>query len=55
MKQGETYVTILDEPGVYVYICELHPPRHGAIFGAPPGTKLVGGGGRGMQGTIIVE
>lgn len=55
MSQGETFVTTFDEPGVYVYICELHPPRVGAILGAPEGAKLVSGGGRGMQGTVIVE
>lgn len=55
LDRGETVVLTFDEPGVYAYICELHPPRLGAIFGAPEGAKLVGGGGRGMQGTIIVE
>ena len=55
LNMGETWVTTFDEPGVYVYICELHPPRHASFYGAPEGTALVGGGGIGMQGTIIVE
>ena len=55
LQKGEPWVTTFDEPGVYVYICELHPPRPGSILGASEGTKLVGGGGRGMKGTIIVE
>ena len=56
MAKGDIYVTSFDEPGVYVYFCELHPPRQAAIPGAPAGEKLVlGGGGVGMQGTIIVE
>ncbi len=55
MDEDDTFVATFDEPGVYVYICELHPPRHGAIAGAPEGAKLVGGGGKGMQGTVIVE
>ena len=54
MAQGDTFTMTFDEPGVYVYICELHPPRHG-IGLAPAGVKLVGGGGGGMQSTIIVE
>lgn len=55
MAQGDTFVMTFDKPGVYLYICELHPPRHGALFRAPEGAKLVGGGGHGMQGTIVVE
>ena len=56
LGKGETWVTTFDEPGVYVYICKLHPPRQATFYGAPEGTALVGGGGGiGMQGTIIVE
>ena len=58
MAQGDTFVATFDEPGVYVYICELHPPGPSARFRAAEGVKLVGGGGshgKGMQGTIIVE
>ena len=55
LNKGETWVTTFDEPGVYVYICELHPPRHASFYGAEEGVELVGGGGIGMQGTIIVE
>lgn len=54
LAQGEGVVMIFDEPGTYEYICALHPPAV-AFFGAPDGTPLVGGGGHGMQGTIIVE
>ena len=56
MAQGDVFVSTFDEPGVYVYFCELHPPRRTGIAGASGGDKLVlGGGGIGMQGTIIVE
>ncbi len=56
LAQGDVFSTTFDEPGVYVYICELHPPRQVGIAGASGGDKLVfGGGGRGMQGKIIVE
>lgn len=56
MAQGDVFMTTFDEPGVYVYICELHPPRQAGIAGASGGDKLVlGGGGHGMQGRIIVE
>ena len=56
MAEGDVFTATFDEPGVYVYICELHPPRQAGIAGASGGDKLVvGGGGRGMQGTIIVE
>ena len=56
MAEGDIYLTSFNEPGVYVYFCELHPPRQAAISGATAGEKLVlGGGGVGMQGTIIVE
>lgn len=54
MSQGETFVTTFDEPGVYTYICELHPPALGTIPRVP-GEKLVAGGSGGMKGTIIVE
>ena len=56
MAQGDVFSATFDGPGVYVYFCELHPPRHAGIAGASGGDKLVlGGGGIGMQGTIIVE
>ena len=56
MAQGAVFQVTFDEPGVYVYYCELHPPRQAGIVGASGGDKLVlGGGGSGMQGKIIVE
>ena len=56
MAQGDVFQVTFDEPGVYVYYCELHPPRQAGIAGASGGDKLVvGGGGHGMQGRIIVE
>ena len=56
MAQGDVFSRTFDEPGVYVYYCELHPPRQAGIAGASGGDKLVaGGGGSGMQGRIIVE
>ncbi len=56
MARGDVFSATFDEPGVYVYICELHPPRQVGIAGASGGDKLVlGGGGHGMQGKIIVE
>ena len=56
MARGDVFSTTFDEPGVYVYYCELHPPRQAGIAGASGGDKLVlGGGGSGMQGRIIVE
>jgi plastocyanin len=55
MDQGETFVLTFDEPGVYEYICALHPPRLGLQFAAPDGEKLAGGGGHGMRGSVIVE
>ncbi len=56
MAEGDVFTATFDEPGVYVYICELHPPRQAGIAGASGGDKLVlGGGGHGMQGKIIVE
>ena len=55
MNMGDTFTKTFDEPGTYVYICTLHPPQQGVIFGAPDGIKLVGGGGHGMQGIVIVE
>ncbi len=56
MARGAVFSETFDEPGVYVYICELHPPRQAGIAGASGGDKLVfGGGGPGMQGNIIVE
>jgi plastocyanin len=55
MDQGETFVLTFDEPGVYEYICALHPPRLGLQFAAPAGEALAGGGGHGMRGTVIVE
>ena len=54
LPHGEGVVMIFSKPGTYPYICLLHPPA-GAIAGAPAGAKLAGGGGRPMQGTIIVE
>ena len=55
MEWGDTFSTTFDEPGVYVYICTLHPPRQGISFAPPAGEELAGGGGQGMQGTVIVE
>ena len=55
MEWGDTFSMTFDEPGVYVYICTLHPPRQGISFAPPPGEELAGGGGQGMQGTVIVE
>ena len=56
MAQGDVFTATFDEPGVYEYICELHPPRQAGIAGASGGDKLVlGGGGHGMQGRIVVE
>ncbi len=56
LARGDVFYATFDEPGVYGYICELHPPRQAGIAGAPGGDKLVvGGGGYGMQGRIIVE
>jgi plastocyanin len=53
LAQGDGVVMVFDEPGTYQYICLLHPPVN-AIAGAPEGVKLAGGG-RPMQGTVIVE
>lgn len=56
MAQGDVFAVTFEEPGVYVYYCELHPPRQAGIAGASGGEKLVvGGGGPGMEGRIIVE
>jgi plastocyanin len=55
LAAGEIALIGFDEPGVYSYICTLHPPASAAIFGASDGTLLAGGGRGGMQGTIIVE
>ena len=56
LERNETYALEFDEPGVYKYICTLHPPASALRFGAPPGSELVaGGGGRPMEGTIIVQ
>ncbi len=55
MELGDTFSMTFDEPGVYVYICTLHPPRQGISFAPPAGEELAGGGGLGMQGTVIVE
>jgi plastocyanin len=56
LKTGETAVMTFQQPGVYAYICALHPPMRAGIAGAADGEKLVaGGGGHGMKGTIIVE
>ena len=55
MEMGDTFSMTFDEPGVYVYICTLHPPRQGISFAPPAGEELAGGGGLGMQGTVIVE
>jgi len=54
LMTGDTVVMTFAEPGVYEYICALHPP-HLSVPPHAPGAKLVGGGGRPMQGTIIVE
>ena len=53
MGQGATFARSFDEPGVYTYICTLHPPHRSAIAGGS--AELVSGGGGGMQGTVIVE
>ena len=56
MAQRDVFSATFDAPGVYSYFCELRPPRHAGIASASGGDKLVlGGGGIGMQGTIIVE
>ena len=55
LEMGQIFSKTFDDPGTYVYICTLHPPTSAAFFGAPEGTKLAGGGGHGMKGTIVVE
>ena len=55
LAPGDTALITFDKPGVYAYICSLHPPRRVAGLGAPSGTELVGGGGKAMRGTIIVD
>ena len=56
LGRNETYLLEFNEPGVYKYICTLHPPASALRLGAPAGAKLVaGGGGRPMEGTIIVQ
>ena len=55
MGQGDTFARSFDEPGVYPYICTLHPPPRTAISGAGASAKLVSGDGGGMHGTVIVE
>jgi plastocyanin len=55
LAQGDAVVLVFDEPGTYEYICALHPPGVARITGAPEGAELAGGGGRPMQGTIIIE
>ena len=56
MARDDVFTATFDEPGVYVYFCELHPPRQAVFPGVKTGEKLVlGGGGHGMQGTIVVQ
>lgn len=57
MAEGDVFAATFDEPGVYAYICELHPPPHLGTLRAADGDELVfgGGGGRPMHGTVIVE
>jgi len=55
MEMRGAFTMTFDKPGVYAYICTLHPPTHGARFDAGEGVKLVAGGGGGMQGAVIVE
>ncbi|MCH8025696.1 MAG: cupredoxin domain-containing protein [Chloroflexi bacterium] len=55
MAKGDIYTLTFDQPGVYTYICTLHPPSYAGIVGAADGEIFAGGGGRGMQGTIIVQ
>ena len=56
---GETAVMSFDEPGVYAYICALHPPMARSAVAVPSkggGVAFIGsGGGMPMQGTVIVE
>lgn len=55
ISKGETFAMFFDTPGVYRYICTLHPPQASRFFGAEDGDVLAGGGGRGMEAIIIVE
>ena len=57
LGQGETVVMTFREPGVYTYICALHPPLARAVVPSKGGGVAVvaAGGGRPMQGTVIVE
>lgn len=55
MGRGDIFTRSFDEPGVYTYICTLHPPDRRAIPGAVGSARLVSGSGGGMQGTVIVK
>lgn len=55
LNNGEAVVLSFSEPGTYTYICALHPPLLGLPAGGADGGTFLGGGGAGMQGTIIVE
>jgi len=55
MEMGDTFTTTFDKPGVYVYICTLHPPHGATRPEASGGAKFVAAGGGGMQGAVIVE
>jgi plastocyanin len=57
LEQGDQFTYTFTEPGIYAYLCTLHPPSH-VTASVPPragGVALVAGGGRPMQGTVIVE
>lgn len=54
MGQGHVFARSFDEPGVYTYICTLHPPHPSVRPGAESNAASAGGGG-GMQGKVIVE
>ena len=55
MGQNDAFGFVFDEPGVYTYICALHPPLLTLLAGGSAGETFLGGGGAGMQGKIIVE
>jgi len=55
LAQGDGFIATFDEPGVYAYYCVLHPPAQLGIVGGADEKLVFGGGGHGMQGTIIVE
>ncbi|MEX0785957.1 MAG: plastocyanin/azurin family copper-binding protein [Dehalococcoidia bacterium] len=55
LDRDQAVVLSFDEPGVYSYICALHPPLLSLPAGSADGSTFLGGGGGGMRGTIIVE